>query len=1374
MFKKYVCFFIIVFFAVGLIGATPFFTGPQHTAKLKPTVQQDETAKSCKRATPFADIPLYFIPNKGQVHGDAIFYAKTPGFTLWMTKEGLVFDSIRQNKDGYERDVSRLIFAGATKDAALCPVETGGYVMNYFNGKDKSQWRKGIHTSKAVLYENLYDKIDLKVYGMEKQVEYDWIVKAGANPDDIRFTLSTTHRGSKGPATRGGESLPLGSRQGNPSRVAGRRWHSVSGIDSDGNLVVETGFGEIVHTRPVSYQMVNGGRVDVRVDFKKRDCNTYGFSVGEYDTRFALIIDPVTMTYSTYIGGSSNERGYAVTVGADGSTYITGSCYGINYPVTDGAYQTAFAGGSTDAFVTKLAADGGSLVYSTYLGGSDRDVAKGIACDGNGNAYVIGRTASTDFPVNNAYQNTYGGGGYDAFLCKLSATGDALEYSTYLGGEGGDLGYAIDLDDTGNIYVTGETDSTDFPTLNAYQSTSGGGNEIFVTAFSSTGSSLLFSTYLGGSVNESGYGLVVGPGGGIYVTGRTNSSDYPLLNAVQADYGGDYDALVAKFSSSGSLEYSTYFGGTDTDNGRGIAIAGDYVYVAGDTESSDFPASSALAGSNGFQSTFGGGSMDGFVAKLNADAGAVHYSTYLGGSGAEMITQVAANSDGRALVTGFTDSSDFPVFRALQQTNAGDYDAFVSVLDTYGSSLYYSTYYGGARNDYGRAAALDATGDFYITGYANSSDLPVANAYQSTRGGGYDAFVAKFATANIGTIGDAVDNPYFTWTGGWDWLSQPDAYDDDCAVSSLSVDTSSSDSSYIETTVTGPGVLKYQTMLNESVSCEHMHFAFYLDDALQANHSESSWTQHTVTIPSGLHALTWKSVVGCYSLACFCGVSFFLDQVEFIPDLSVNCERLDFGAVSGSVSEAKTVYVGYAPFGDNYWTVAADEDWISVSPDTGTADGAVVVSVDASGLSAGLYSGTVTFTNTADSSTETVAVNLTVYAAGQNSAPFGAYSTPTDGTTISSSVPFTGWALDDIGVQSVKLYWNNGGVRQYIGDAVFVEGARPDVEAAYPGYPNNEKAGWGYMMLTHFLPDTGSGLGNGTYEILAVALDIEGLETVLGSKTVTVDNASAVKPFGAIDTPAQGGTASGAAFRNNGWVLTPLPYAIATDGSTIDVYVDSVNLGHPLYNLNRPDIAGFFPDNINSDGAGGYFELDTTAYADGVHTISWIAADDAGNTDGVGSRYFTIRNSGGNSAPPIIIKGAADARPDITSPSGVVVDLENGNAADMVCPDEKGCVNVNSRELERIELHLNCPGETPFEIPGGYQLAAGGTLRRLPVGSTLDLEAAVFYWQPGAGFVGDYRLVFLQRDEEGVMTRRLVQIHIRPRYDVKGKRKRKY
>jgi hypothetical protein len=394
-----------------------------------------------------------------------------------------------------------------------------------------------------------------------------------------------------------------------------------------------------------------------------------------------------------------------------------------------------------------------------------------------------------------------------------------------------------------------------------------------------------------------------------------------------------------------------------------------------------------------------------------------------------------------------------------------------------------------------------------------------------------------------------------------------------------------------------------------------------------------------------------------------------------------------------------------------------------------------------------------------------VDVILNGYSPGASGEPFGNYATPDNGSTVRSSVPFTGWALDDIGVESVKIYRGNqdGSSLVYIGDAVFVEGARPDIEQAYPGYPMNYRAGWGYMMLTNFLPNS----GNGTFTIFAIAEDKEGHRVTLGAKTVTCDNANANKPFGAIDTPTQGGTASGTAYRNWGWVLTPMPNAIPTDGSTISVVVDGVNLGHPTYNIYRADIAELFPGYANSGGAAAYFDFDTTAYANGVHTIAWHATDNAGNTDGIGSRYFSIQNSGTSSMSSSGVRGQGSGIKgkhtlskiplDDLSPVEIIKGFNRNVEPLKIYPDDNGIISIEIKELECIELYIDNNntqvGEkgsknSKFKIQNskfysGYQLV-GNQLRPLPIGSTMDAKRGIFYWQLGPGFFGDYDFVFIR------------------------------
>jgi hypothetical protein len=479
------------------------------------------------------------------------------------------------------------------------------------------------------------------------------------------------------------------------------------------------------------------------------------------------------------------------------------------------------------------------------------------------------------------------------------------------------------------------------------------------------------------------------------------------------------------------------------------------------------------------------------------------------------------------------------------------------------------------------------------------------------------------------------------------------------------------------------------------------------------------------------------------------------------PEIALSREQIDVTAIEGTTTpKTESFSISNSGSGTLDWTVTVNVtgnvDWLSVNPSYGTDSGTVTVTIDPSGLSVGSYTGTVTVSSTnATNSPQTVTVNLTIRYGQDLEEPFGSFDTPVHGSTVRSSIPITGWALDDVAVESLKVYRGpvsgEGGDWVYIGDGVFVEGARPDVENAFPGYPNNSRAGWGYMLLTNFLPNG----GNGTFTLYAVVTDSVGNEVTLGAKTIICDNANAVKPFGAIDTPGQGGTASGSSYINWGWVLTPQPNRIPFDGSTIDVYVDGVKLGHPNYNIYRKDIATLFPGYVNSNGAVGYFYLDTTAYENGVHTIQWTAADDDGNTDGIGSRYFTIQNTGGSASSRSLENKSGSWIPAGSSFEKWVYFKKGYNenvGPQKVYPDKNGIINVEIRELEQVEVHF-------------FQSTLN--ISPLPIGSTLDTQRGIFYWGPGPGFLGEYKLLFISRDKKGGFTRKNITVEIMPRFPKK-------
>jgi hypothetical protein len=562
---------------------------------------------------------------------------------------------------------------------------------------------------------------------------------------------------------------------------------------------------------------------------------------------------------------------------------------------------------------------------------------------------------------------------------------------------------------------------------------------------------------------------------------------------------------------------------------------------------------------------------------------------------------------------------------------------------------------------------------------------------------------------------------------------------------------------------------------------------FYVDDVKIAEDSSEPYeiTWDSTTVADGSHTI--KAVAyNAANQACQDQITVQVGNTP--PEILLNRTHLNYGSIpqagTASVSlnstnfttGSQTILINNTGGGTLNWTAGKDADWLTFTPESGTGRGAVTVTVDPSGLPTGTYNATISIQDpNASNSPQAVPVVLKVYGSGTTTIPFGYFETPIDGTTVMSSIPVTGWALDDIDINSVKIYrapipgHETGGL-VYIGDAVMVDDARPDVEQQFLTYPKDYQAGWGYMMLTNYLPFQ----GNGTFTIYAKARDKEGNEVTLGNKTIICDNANAVKPFGAIDTPDQGGTVSGSAYINFGWALTPRPNKIPIDGSTIMVWVDGVPLGRPVYNKNRKDIVELFPGYQNSNGAGGHFYLNTTVYLNGVHTIAWSVQDNAGNQDGIGSRYFTIVNTGGANIsgmesndkqlrqPQYLSVSHINRAARSTGPVLVTKGYDRKSGFQLLYPDHEGIITVQSREDQRIELLLKSGLLSDDSVFSGY-LIRGNQLQLLPIGSTLDNRSGIFYWHPCAGFLGLYRFVFLEKAADGQVTRKLLKVVISPK-----------
>ncbi len=658
-------------------------------------VAPEATAKARAIST-YGKLPLSFEKNQGQTDAAVKFLARGQGYTLYLTAGEAVLAT-------KAHDVMRMKLLGADAAAGATGLEEMAGKSNYFIGNDPTKWRTNVPTFAKVKFSHVYSGIDLVYYGNQRQLEYDFVVAPGADPKRIQFEF---------------EGAKL------------RR-------DGHGDLVLKTSQGELQWHKPAAYQEKDGNRQEIAARYVIKDKNRVGFEIAAYDHTKPLFIDP--LVYSTYLGGSGSQLGYGIALDNSGSAYVVGWTSSIDFPTANPA-QAAPGGGSYDAFVTKFTPAGSALEYSTYLGGSGSDIGRAIAVDGAGAAYVTGYTLSPNFPAVNAYQPTFGGGtnSGDAFVTKIDPSGSALLYSTYLGGSGDDQGNAIAVDGAGSAYVTGIASSA-FPTQSSlYQCPNA-----FVTKFDPAGSTLAYSTCLGGKTNVTqGHAIALDKAGNVFVAGLTSATDFPLVNPFQAtcnvcnlDKG-----FISKLNAAGTaLVYSSYLGGSKSDEVEGIAVdsAGN-AYLTGSTESTDFPTVNAImpTAPNGFYM--------GFVSKVNSAGSALVYSTYLGGASGDIGHSIAVDSSGNAYIVGQTSSVNFPIVNPIKGKLKDQYDGFVSEINAAGSAFVYSTFLGGSQSDGAWSVAVDGSGNAYVTGYTGSSDFPTVNAFQPHFNGG-PAFVSKIS-----------------------------------------------------------------------------------------------------------------------------------------------------------------------------------------------------------------------------------------------------------------------------------------------------------------------------------------------------------------------------------------------------------------------------------------------------------------------------------------------------------------------------------------------------------------------------------------------------------------------------------------------------
>ncbi|RIK06107.1 MAG: hypothetical protein DCC49_11725 [Acidobacteria bacterium] len=706
-------YLVVLVVALIVFGLT---TAPVSRApSARPTTEPALSPGSPGASDLLAKLPARFEANVGQAPDGVAYTLKATGYVASLSPDAIRFGlpegQVAQDPhshDGPEksaastarRAVVSMRFIGANPDLVIEAADPQEGISNYFLGNDPTRWHTNVGGFSKVYYRDLYPGIDMVIYDDSGQARYDFIVAPGADPSRIAFEFE------------GANGLS---------------------VSDSGDLVVPSPYGDLTHKTPFTYQ--GDSRREVASRFEIRDGATAGFGIGAYDNTRPLVIDPV-LTYSSYLGGSGGDGGSVGAIDTDGAAYAKGTTKSANFP-TASPFQGSNAG-DADAFVTKINAAGSALVYSSYLGGADYDNGSDIAIDGDGNvylagitsstdfptaspfqatnggatdafiakmnasgsalvyssylggtagdsgrsiavdlsdtAYIAGTTSSTTFPTASPFQATFGGGFSDAFVAKVNATGSALVYSSYLGGSSDDSGPSIAVDSTGSSYLLGDTSSTDFPTVSPFQATNGGATDAFVAKMNAAGSALVYSSYLGGDEIDLAGAIAVDLTGNAYLTGSTQSSDFPTSSPFQGAVAGDYDAFVTKVNTAGStLLFSSYLGGTLDDFGAGIDVdSAGTAYLTGQTISSDFPTVSPFQGANA-------GWNDAYIAKVNAAGSALVLSSYLGGSDEDAGLAIVAGPGGAAHIGGETGSSDFPTASPFQPSFGGSWnDAFVT------------------------------------------------------------------------------------------------------------------------------------------------------------------------------------------------------------------------------------------------------------------------------------------------------------------------------------------------------------------------------------------------------------------------------------------------------------------------------------------------------------------------------------------------------------------------------------------------------------------------------------------------------------------------------------------------------------------------
>lgn len=697
--------------------------------------------------------PLNFVRNDGQVDPRVRYYAQRGGFASYFTKDAAVMvfpqampDGPAAGQDGRLPGAAsgrafalELTYVGGDREAVIEGLEQRQGHYNFLIGAEPAAWRREVPTYSGVVYRDLWPGIDMTFREEAGRLKYAFVVRPGADPSQIRLSYD------------GADGLML---------------------RDDGALQIDTAMGPLVDERPVSFQIVDGRRTQVETAFQlaggQASESDFGFALkGDYALDRTLVIDP-GLVYATYLDGQNFDEVFAIAVDDSGNIVAVGRTDGglIPFPTTPGAFDISHNGGP-DAFVTKVSADGSSLVYSTFLGGNSIEQAQGVALDSLGQPVVVGRTNGGTFPTTAGAFDTTFNGATDAFVAKLSADGSSLLYSTFLAGSLIDEAQDVAIDIHDRPVVVGQTEGGLFPTTaGAFDTSHNGSCDAFITNLSADGSNLVYSTFLGSSSCEVAYGVALDILDRPVVVGPTDSGSIPFPTtpgAFDTSYNGNTDAFVTKLSSDGSsLVYSTFLGGSSLEQVFDVALDGlDQPVVVG----SSFPLSPFVP----FPTTPGAfdsspnGRSDAFVSKLSADGASLEYSTLFGGDEFDIANTVAVDSLGRPVVGGETlgGSIPFPTTPgAFDTTYNGVRDGFITTLSDDFSSLVDSSFLGGS--DFDRVAlrgdgiALDAADNIYVGGIACSEDFPTtAGTFQEVLVRPCGGFVAKFGISNSPPVADA-------------------------------------------------------------------------------------------------------------------------------------------------------------------------------------------------------------------------------------------------------------------------------------------------------------------------------------------------------------------------------------------------------------------------------------------------------------------------------------------------------------------------------------------------------------------------------------------------------------------------------------------